>query len=103
MDEYAERMGLAYPAVTYGDLDPLCADLPAVGPMIARPRAAPHAAAPPAAVGCPRRRADGTQGAVDDLADRRGDRRGGRGLGQWHRWPPGRPVAALGGRSIGPR
>jgi len=49
MDEYAERMGLAYPAVTYGDLDPLCADLPAAGPMIARPRAAPHAAAPPTA------------------------------------------------------
>src|SRR5499433_2049554 len=51
MDQHAERMGLAYPAVTYGDLDPLCADLPAAGPVIARPRAAPHAAAPPAAAG----------------------------------------------------
>src|SRR5215510_5579266 len=103
MDEYAERMGLAYPAVTYGDMDPLCADLPAAGPMIARPRAAPHAAPPPAAVG---RRGvlSGvptvlkalwtiwlTAVAIDVLV---------RGLGQWHRWPPGLPVAALGGRSV---
>jgi Domain of unknown function (DUF1707) len=29
MDEYVERMGLAYQATTYGDLAPLCADLPA--------------------------------------------------------------------------
>src|SRR5215468_10116670 len=29
MDEYVERMGHAYQAVTYGDLAPLCADLPA--------------------------------------------------------------------------
>jgi hypothetical protein len=28
MDEFSERMGLAYQAVTYGDLAPLCADLP---------------------------------------------------------------------------
>ncbi len=28
MDEYLERMGLASEAVTYGDLAPLCADLP---------------------------------------------------------------------------
>jgi len=32
MDEYVERMGHAYQAVTYGDLAPLCADLPAGGP-----------------------------------------------------------------------
>src|SRR5260370_36052707 len=48
MDEYEERMGLAYQAVTHGDLDPLCADLPAVGPVIAEPYAAPQPAAPPA-------------------------------------------------------
>jgi hypothetical protein len=28
VDEYVERMGRAYQAVTYGDLAPLCADLP---------------------------------------------------------------------------
>jgi hypothetical protein len=28
LDEYLERMGLAYEAVTYGDLAPLCRDLP---------------------------------------------------------------------------
>ena len=103
MDEHAERMGPAYPAVTYGDLDPLCADLPAAGPVIARPRAAPHAAAPPAAAG----RRDVLAGvptvlqalwtiwltavAIDVLV---------RGLGQWHQWPPGPPVAAWGGRSV---
>jgi hypothetical protein len=32
MDEYVERMGHAYQAVTYGDLAPLCADLPAGSP-----------------------------------------------------------------------
>jgi hypothetical protein len=29
LDEFADRMGLAYQALTYGDLAPLCADLPA--------------------------------------------------------------------------
>jgi len=48
MDETVERMGLAYQAVTYGDLDPLCADLPAAGLVIAEPKAAPQAVAPPA-------------------------------------------------------
>ena len=33
MDEYVERMGHAYQAVTHGDLAPLCADLPAGGPL----------------------------------------------------------------------
>ena len=28
MDEYVERMGRAYDAVTHGDLAPLCRDLP---------------------------------------------------------------------------
>jgi hypothetical protein len=32
MDEYVDRMGRAYQAVTYGDLVPLQADLPAAGP-----------------------------------------------------------------------
>lgn len=32
VDEYVDRMGRAYQAVTYGDLAPLCADLPADGP-----------------------------------------------------------------------
>jgi Domain of unknown function (DUF1707) len=45
MEEYVNRMGVAYQAVTYGDLAPLCADLPASGPVTARPR---MAAAPPA-------------------------------------------------------
>src|SRR5215467_8714338 len=44
MDEYAERMGLAYEAVTYGDLAALSADLPQVGEVAKRE------AAPPAAV-----------------------------------------------------
>ena len=48
MDEYMQRMELAYQAVTYGDLAPLQADLPATGsvhgqarePATAPPRAA---------------------------------------------------------------
>jgi hypothetical protein len=39
MGEFEDRVGLAYQAVTYGDLAPLCADLPAAGSMTA-PRAA---------------------------------------------------------------
>ena len=35
MDEFTDRTGLAFHAVTYGDLAPLCADLPAAGPVIA--------------------------------------------------------------------
>jgi Domain of unknown function (DUF1707) len=48
MNEYLERMGLAYDAVTYGDLAPLCRDLPEARPVARQPatRAAP--AAPPA-------------------------------------------------------
>src|SRR5580700_1765586 len=33
MEEYTDRMGRAYQAVTCGDLVPLCADLPAAGPQ----------------------------------------------------------------------
>ena len=49
MDEYLERMGLAYEAVTYGDLVPLYRDLPE-----AKPVARPQAAAPPAPVAAPK-------------------------------------------------
>jgi len=49
MDEYLERMGVAYEAVTYGDLVPLYRDLPE-----AKPVARPQAAAPPAPAPAPR-------------------------------------------------
>ncbi len=52
MEEYVDRMGLASQAVTYGDLAPLCADLPESG-AVARPDPrppAPAAAPPPPAV-----------------------------------------------------
>ena len=35
MDEFTDRTGLAFRAVTYGDLAPLCEDLPASSPVIA--------------------------------------------------------------------
>src|SRR5580693_5425798 len=46
MDEYLERMGLAYEAVTYGDLVPLYRDLPAARPVANGAPAPPPAAAP---------------------------------------------------------
>jgi hypothetical protein len=48
MDEYVERMGRAYEAVTHGDLVPLCRDLPeTTTPAPARPAApAPRVPAP---------------------------------------------------------
>jgi hypothetical protein len=52
MDEYAERMGLAYEAVTYGDLAVLSADLPEAGAVTKR-EAAPPATAPQAAAAPP--------------------------------------------------
>jgi hypothetical protein len=48
MDEYLDRVEVAYQAATHGDLAPLCADLPAVIPVIAGPGTAAGAAAPPA-------------------------------------------------------
>jgi DUF1707 SHOCT-like domain len=52
MDEYVDRMGRAYQAVTYGDLARLHADLPAVGSAAGRgaalPATAPLARALPA-------------------------------------------------------
>ena len=49
MDEYLERMGVAYEAVTYGDLVPLYRDLPE-----ARLAVRPQPAAPPAQVPPPK-------------------------------------------------
>jgi len=49
MEEFTERMGLAYQAVTYGDLAKLHADLPVASPRATQPRHAPAPAAPPAA------------------------------------------------------
>jgi Domain of unknown function (DUF1707) len=47
MDEYVERMGRAYEAVTHGDLVPLCRDLPeTTTPAPARPAAPTPAPAP---------------------------------------------------------
>jgi hypothetical protein len=46
MDEYLERMGLAYEAVTYGDLVPLYRDLPEAK-QVAKPEAAPPSAKAP--------------------------------------------------------
>ena len=46
MDEYVDRMGRAYQAVTYGDLASLHTDLPAAGPTAERRTALP-AKAPP--------------------------------------------------------
>jgi hypothetical protein len=50
MGEFDDRMARAYQAVTYGDLTPLCADLPAAapkaGPQTARPAMAGPGRAP---------------------------------------------------------
>ena len=46
MDEFVDRVGLAYQALTYGDLAPLYADLPAAG---SKQQAAPPA---PVATAC---------------------------------------------------
>ena len=47
MEEYVERMGQAYQALTYGDLDRLHADLPAAGsPRPRTPGAGPQAVTP---------------------------------------------------------
>ena len=46
-DEYLDRMGLAYEAVTYGDLAPLYGDLPEASTVAKREAAAPAATAAP--------------------------------------------------------
>jgi Domain of unknown function (DUF1707) len=46
IEEYVDRMGLASQAVTYGDLAPLCADLPDSG-AVARPEPRPPAPTAP--------------------------------------------------------
>jgi Domain of unknown function (DUF1707) len=48
MDEYVDRMEVAYQAATYGDLAPLCADLPASSPVVGGRETAAAVAAPPA-------------------------------------------------------
>jgi Domain of unknown function (DUF1707) len=58
MDEFEQRMAQAYQAVTYGDLAPLCADLPApavpapvaAAPARVRPERRPGLAGLPAAL-----------------------------------------------------
>jgi hypothetical protein len=49
MEEYVDRMEVAYQAATYGDLAPLCADLPVSTPVMAGSATAAGAAVPPAA------------------------------------------------------
>jgi hypothetical protein len=56
MEEFTDRIGLAYQAVTYGDLSKLHADLPPAGPPAQRP--APASAVQPAAVAQPSAFAD---------------------------------------------
>jgi hypothetical protein len=50
LDEFTDRTGLAFHAVTYGDLVPLCADLPAPGPVTAAGPATAAGAVPVPAV-----------------------------------------------------
>jgi uncharacterized protein DUF1707 len=53
MEEYVDRMGAAYQAVTHGDLARLCADLPASSPAGAGPGAAARPAVASRAAGLP--------------------------------------------------
>ena len=46
MEEYVNRMEVAYQAATYGDLTPLCADLPASNPVTGGPPKSAAALAP---------------------------------------------------------
>jgi hypothetical protein len=48
MNEYLERMELAFEAVTYGDLAPLCRDLPEARPVARQQATQPAPAAPTA-------------------------------------------------------
>ncbi|HEX3493614.1 MAG TPA: DUF1707 domain-containing protein [Streptosporangiaceae bacterium] len=52
LDEYLDRMGRAYQAVTYADLALLCADLPVGGRAGATSAAKPAVAASPASPWC---------------------------------------------------
>jgi hypothetical protein len=55
MDEYLQRMSSAYQAVTYGDLAPLCADLPETRPETRQVTAGREASRPaPAPMAQPR-------------------------------------------------
>ena|SRR5215469_6990768 len=53
MDEYLERMEVAYQAITLGELAPLCADLPPSAPVAVRAPDAPRALSPLARVVLP--------------------------------------------------
>ena len=48
MEEYVNRMEVAYQAATYGDLAPLCTDLPASSPVTGGPPRSARATAPAA-------------------------------------------------------
>jgi hypothetical protein len=50
MEEYVNRMEVAYQATTYGDLALLCADLPASNPVTGGPQRSAAATAPAAVV-----------------------------------------------------
>ena len=50
MEEYVNRMEVAYQAATYGDLAPLCADLPASNPVTGGPPRSAAGTAPAAVV-----------------------------------------------------
>ena len=100
MEEYVNRMEVAYQAPTYGDLAPLCADLPASNPVTGGPPRSAAAMAPAAVVS----RAGYLAGlptvlkvlwttwliAVSVNV----------GPGQRHRWSPGLPLASLGWRPV---
>ena len=103
MDEYVDRMEVAYQAATYGDLAPLCADLPAPAPVVAGPATAAGATAPPAASPAQAtwpdcRRCSRSCGSIwlaavsVNVVDL--------GPGQRHRRSPGLPLAGLGCRSV---
>jgi hypothetical protein len=51
MEEFADRMGTAFQAVTYGDLALLCADLPDLSPVLASPGMASPVLASPVIAG----------------------------------------------------
>jgi len=81
MEEYVDRMGRAYQAVTYGDLAPLSADLPAANPV-----AAPRRPEVPAALQACAAGAAGPRGRVTDSRPR----------GPVRRWRGAWPVAGKG-------
>ena len=98
MEEYVDRMEVAYQAATYGDLARWarpCRHRPRSSPGRRRrrvPRRRP--AVPPAQATWPA--CGGAQGPVDHVAGRRVGQRGRLGPGQRYRRSPGLPLAGLG-------